>query len=181
MKHIKYFLSFLKADWELKDYPVRYFNQHGRENLKLPPKLGRSTLPKWRAQIIHWPLLFGLGETKVEAYLDLEQKFLDHKKNTQPIPRPGTKAEMKFEPAPSEKVHLYTHIAEHFFPHILKMNYADVWITDLSSLWDFPVEDSDEEMSRKIALRYGVDVSDLVKKGFLVEIFERINEKGRVA
>jgi hypothetical protein len=180
MHYIKYLLSFLKSKWELRDYPIRYFNQHGKNNLKVIEKIGHSSLPKWRVQIINWQLLFGLGETKTEAYLDLEQKFSEHKKNASNLPRPGAKVAMKFEKAPIEKVQLYENIAEHFFIHIIKMNYRDVLITDLSSIWDFPVEDSDEEMSRKIALRYGVDVSELIKKGFLVEIFERINEKGRI-
>jgi len=55
------------------------------------------------------------------------------------------------------------------------MNYHDCLVTDESSLWDFPGEETNGEYHQKIAGVYGIDISD-IESGNLAQIFKRIRE-----
>ena len=85
------------------------------------------------------------------------------------------------EVAPTIDIESYNHIAVVFFPEILDMDYADVLITDESSLSDFgnwlgtekEFDDSIDELVKKIEDTYKITISDL-KDLKLVEVFKRI-------
>lgn len=78
----------------------------------------------------------------------------------------------EIEFAPQISTEQFEDIAEVFFPKILKMEYRDCWVSDESSLTDFPEEK--EIYLRRIQKEYNLDVSD-IENLILVRIFERIN------
>jgi hypothetical protein len=88
---------------------------------------------------------------------------------------------MEFELAPQYSVETYEDIARVFFPKIFGMDYANVMITDESSIYDFDFELLAEDqvdhqtgvILNKIKSEYNLDVSD-VENLLLVKIFERI-------
>jgi hypothetical protein len=88
------------------------------------------------------------------------------------------------EMAPQISVDQFEDIAVDFMLKIFGMEYADVLITDESSIYDFdeiefpedsnkPVKHNTGTCLQKIKEIYGLDVSD-IKGLFLVKIFERI-------
>ena len=98
----KYIMSFLKSDWELLDYSIRYRKQ------EVPPAFKQSTRMKmsvWSAQIINWWSICGDGDTKEEALESLNKRFKEYKLSGMKLYRPGTKALLEF--ASVEKVEGY--------------------------------------------------------------------------
>jgi hypothetical protein len=71
-------------------------------------------------------------------------------------------------------------LAADFFRRIFDMDYAEVWISDDSSLWDFDLAESLDDTYEKILLTYGVDVSD-IDGARLAPIFERLVSRGAAA
>jgi len=116
----------------------------------------------------------GTGDTKDEAYADLESQFAKVKEGGESLPRPGTGLPIEF--ASRERVSLYDDLAEDFFPRVLEKDYRECWISDQSSLWDFHGELSNEHLHRRIWEAYRVDVSD-IESGNLAEVFERIETR----
>ncbi|MEW6206876.1 MAG: hypothetical protein AB1631_00810 [Acidobacteriota bacterium] len=168
---IKYLMSFIKTDWQLSDYPIRF-----RYQKTDPSNLSSERLKPipWVAQIINWWQISGLGQTKKEALADLEKSFNQFKERGKQLPRPGTGLPIEF--ASSVEISSYEDVALDFFDKILDMNYRECWISDESSLWDFHAEESNEHLNQKILMIYGVDVSD-IESGNLVKIFERISTR----
>jgi hypothetical protein len=115
----------------------------------------------------------GYGDTREEAYADLQVKFNEYKSQGHKLPRPGTKVPIQF--APMVEIAKYEEIAEDFFPKILEMDYRDALITDSTSLWHFSFTE-DEELRRRIREVYGVDVSDIEDEN-LVQVFQRISQR----
>lgn len=68
----KYLKSFLKSDWELLDYPIRYRRQEVPFEFKQNSKL---KMFEWTAQIINWWSLCGDGKTKEEALESLRKNL----------------------------------------------------------------------------------------------------------
>ncbi len=174
---VKYLLSFLKPTWGLQDYPIRYVHQKPDRMAEIGFRMDRWEKSSWRAQVEGWPLMFGLGESKQEARQQLESNFREFKEGGNPLPRPGTRVKMTFGEPEIDRIVHYDSLASHFMSHILKFE-GGFWLSDRSSIWDFPVLDTPEELVRKIALRYSVDVADLIETGILVDIFERITRDG---
>src|SRR5882672_9450977 len=83
----KYLLSLAKSDWTLTDYPIRFRNFNGSSTDASHGRL--KTIP-WSAQIINWWQMGGFGDTKQQAYADLETKFNKFKADERMLPRPGT-------------------------------------------------------------------------------------------
>src|SRR5437870_10926348 len=105
---IKHPLSFTKKHWQLSDYPIRI--------RRLRPSADESAthrLIPWSAQIINWWQMNGTGDTKDEAYADLESQFAKVKEGGESLPRPGTGLPIEF--ASRERVSLYDDLAEDFF------------------------------------------------------------------
>lgn len=173
---IKYLTSFLKSDWTLADYLVRFRHFRMEES-----EAGRRRRPTpWTAQVVYWPLMFGCGQTREEAYADLQRRFDEYKGGGRALPRPGTRVKLEFELATTVEIERYEPLAGEFFAQILAMDYHECLVTDESSLWDFHDEETNEAYHRKIVAVYGVDVSD-VESGNLVRIFQRICESRRQA
>jgi hypothetical protein len=129
----------------------------------------------WMARIVNWWRMFGHGQTKGEAYTELDRRFSEYKNQGKKLPRPGTKKKPQIVIAPKVEIEQYEQIASDFFEKILEMNYHECLTTDESSLWDFHGEETNEAYHRKIAEVYRVDVSD-IESGNLVQIFKRISE-----
>jgi hypothetical protein len=168
---IKYLFSFMKDEWQLSDYPVRFRNFKPSAD-DLPQ--GRFKLIPWSVQIINWWQMDGGGDTKEEAYAELETKFNGLKEEGKKLPRPGTGLPIEF--ASTGQVSRYDGIAEDFFRRVLDQDFRDCWISDESSLWHFHTDASNEPLHRKIWEAYRVDVSD-IEDGKLVTIFERIESR----
>ncbi len=168
---IKYIKSFFKSDWTLADYPVAFRQSPPDASCTLR---GAKPVP-WFVRIVNWWPMFSHGETKEEAYAGLRQRFDDYKNAGNKLPRPGVKRMPTIEIVSQAEIQKYEPLAVDFFEKIIGMRYHDCLVTDLSSLWDFPGDETNEAYHRKIAEVYGVDVSD-IENGILVEIFKRISE-----
>ena len=168
---IKYLFSFRKNEWNLSDYPIRF--RHFKASSDDAGQ-GRLQLIPWSARVINWWQMDGGGNSKAEAYSDLQAKFSKLKEEGKSLPRPGTGLPIEF--ASTIRVSIYDDTADDFFQRVLDKNYRDCWISDESCLWDFHVEESNEHLHQKIWETYRVDVSD-IDDGNLVKIFERIENR----
>jgi hypothetical protein len=88
---------------------------------------------------------------------------------------------------PSTQIDLYEDIARDFFERISELQYERVFLTDISSSWDFSalfdfetVEDVRKHLLQKNESIYGVDVSDIAD-GNMVRIFERLGIISRLS
>lgn len=82
--------------------------------------------------------------------------------------------------SPSTLIDIYEDMARDFIGRIIELQYKCVFLTDMSSLWDFSClfgfetyEETRDHLLKKIVSIYGVDVSD-IGDGNLVKIFERL-------
>lgn len=164
---MKLFASCLKSDWELQDYPVKF-----RPN-PAGAQLGRLQAPPWIVQIINWEVMSGMGQTREEAYKQLEQRFEEYRTKHR-LPRPGTKVPLQF--ASTVKIEQYKDIAVDFCRKVLDIEYEDCFISDQSSLYDFHSEEDNSRFCKIILNTYEVDVSDIAD-GNLAQIFERIHNQ----
>src|SRR5271156_4785367 len=129
----KWFLSLLKRDWGLSDYPISV-----REHKIDTSHVGtRSKQHRYSAQIVNWWAVGGGGNTKVEALQELQKNFATMKaekaKNGKGLPRPGTHVEIEF--ASRDRVDAHAELAEDFIRRVLNLEWA--FVSDESSLWDF--------------------------------------------
>jgi hypothetical protein len=161
----KRLVSFLKSDWNLEDYPLRYREQM-IENFRDP-----KDFKKWNVQIINWWVMGGLGNTKSEAYQGLKESFEKYK-NEKKLPRPGCKVPIEF--APFDKVEIYHDIAVEFFDKILGIDYDGCFITNGSCLGHFTTE-SLIDFDKKIKDHYNLDIKNSEEYLF-TEIFELIDK-----
>jgi len=166
----KYLLSFIKKDWNLEDYPIKFnFSDKGKIEFEMSERF--KFLP-WSAQIINWPQMQGHGDTKIEAYKDLVKTFRERKDRKEIFPRPGKGLPIEF--STTERINKYSELGRDFLRKILDIDYDNVFISDESSLWDFVLEETLDVEFEKIKIVYGVDVSDT--NGNLLEIFSRIGK-----
>jgi len=169
MAVFKYMLSFLKKDWKLSDYPIRLRQQDVNVGV-----IGDSKVPAWVAQIVDWWVMSGTGDTKEQALAALDQNFNEYKSRHNKAPRPGAHVPLQF--APTDGIEKYSSIACDFFSKILQMDFDVCFVSDESSLWDFPNTDDKERVFEFIEQTYNVDVSN-IHTGNLVQIFKRIHER----
>ncbi|MBL8998812.1 MAG: hypothetical protein JNL44_15975 [Gemmatimonadetes bacterium] len=165
----KYLASFFKSEWTLSDYPIRV------RELPTPPALpphSHLKLARWNAQIVGWLTPQGLGDTRDEALADLAEAFQRRLASGKPLPRPGT-ARSDLEFAAVDRLTMVEYLAPRFFSEVLQVDYADCFVSDESSLWDFHSESDNEEYFERIAERYGVNVRD-IESSRIVDILERI-------
>ena len=169
----KFLASFFKSDWTLRDYPLRYRHQEA-EPIEFDPGPEHTLIP-WTVQIINWWQMAGNGNSRMEAYADMEQKFLERKAQNDGLPRPGTGAPLEW--ADSTEVQRFSEIAEDFFQKVLGFEDDESpWISDESSLYDFELILSIAEMVEKTREVYGLDISD-VKDLNIAGILARIAEQ----
>ncbi len=166
----KWLASFFRRDWKLADYPVR-LRANGKD---VPPD------QQWLAQVLNWPGPAGVGATREEALIKLNESIEGIRKyrrtNQEHMPRPGTKVPIQF--APTTRVSADIELHDDFIIRVLGFAPGSpVFISDQSSLGDFGDENYVAELQKRIREIYGVEVSDL-KSGLLCEIFERIQKRG---
>lgn len=160
----KWLLSFLKPEWNINDYPLR-FREKGKDN---------PDSPRWCAQIINWWVIAGLGETKPEAYKNLSESFEKAKKFRKHLPRPGVKVPLEF--ASGEELYKYRDVVSRIINEVLvEYDPKSVFISDGSNLWDFAMPNDISNYQVKIKEIFGVDVSH-IESGNLVEISKYISE-----
>ena len=166
---IAFVLSFRTRHWTVRDYPIRY-RQQGREPIRIG---GELVHPKpWVAQIPGWWSMSGLGDTKEEAFQELHKSVEAYRESHETLPRPGTNVPLQF--APFELMSRNQELAREFFPPILGVTFDDCFITDASSIWDFPVQYSAGDLARKVLLVFGTDIGDLAEGGNIAAILDRI-------
>lgn len=154
---IKYFLSFFKREWTFKDYPLETWSNPNAEQEDI----------KYGAKFTNWSTFVAHGSSVLDAVENLRNNLLAYGKENK-LPRPGRKVPIQF--ADSGRIEKYENIAVDFFDKIIGINYYDCFISDMSSLFDFDLDN--EETMQKIKQEYGIEPSgDL----FLADIFEQIN------
>jgi hypothetical protein len=168
----KWLLSFRKRNWQLEDYPV-VFRAQSPDPKSPYENNSRFKTHQWRALIVNWSTMDGLGDTREEAFDKLRASFTERKaklaQDGKPLPRPGTRVPIEF--ASQVLVNTHPGLKQDFIQRVLDLEEA--FITDQSSLWDFHVEENNDAPVAKIREVYGVDVSD-IESGNLVEILDRI-------
>jgi hypothetical protein len=158
---IKFLKSFLKAEWDFDDYPLETWENPNAEQNDL----------KYGAEFTNWWSLVGHGETENQAVENLKKYLSDYKKNNAVVPRPGANAPLEF--SETERIEKYEDIAVEFFDNIIGINFYDCFISDLSSLHNFELDDDDNVA--KIETEYGIRLKD--KDYLLSDIFELIDKK----
>jgi hypothetical protein len=156
-----------KREWTLDDYPIRVWRRAVNER----SHKSRLKPLQWSADVINWPGLSGSANSRPEALEELRKNFDRSKAERSSRPRPGTKVPIEF--AASDRVGQHSELAKDFVKRVLDIDWA--WISDESSLWDFHENETNESISDKIRLIYGVDVSD-ISSGNLADIFDKIQE-----
>jgi hypothetical protein len=160
--------SFLKRRWDFGDYPLDYVDQ-GERNPNLPERLQHK---RWRADLINWPAVSGLGESRAEALADAKEKFFAYQVSGEKMWRPGTGPGIVF--ADNHSVAEHAALRDHFIQNVLGLEWA--WVSDESSLWDFHEKADNSDLYLKIGEVYGVDVS-YVEGAKLAAIFAEIMEQ----
>jgi hypothetical protein len=162
----KYLRSYLKTEWSLRDYPIRVRDfGPGRP---LPPNSHLKSI-RWSAQIIGWPTVFGHGDTREESVANLAESFQRRVASGKEMPRPGTE-QMDIQFASGDRLAEVEDLAPKFFAEVLEMDYAECFISDESSLWDFTDEADISAYVIRIREVYDVDIDS----GNIVDILERI-------
>lgn len=168
--HWKRILSYRKRDWDLRDYPIRVTEQQPEPAYEVQ----RFKSSRYRAAIIRWWVMDGLGDTREDAIGNLRDRL--HKEKIQraqqgkSLPRPGTDVPLEY--ASQDRINKHRELSEDFIRRILGVEWA--WISDQSSLWDFHQDESNDRLFAKIEQTYSIDVSD-IESGNLAEILERIS------
>ena len=114
---LAYIRSFFKKNWQLCDYPIRYMPQTPTGS-DIPERL--RALP-WRVDIIGW-YLAGTGNTREEAYADLESKFATVRENRTSMPRLGRSVPIAF--ASAERISVHPDLRDHFINEVLAHEWA---------------------------------------------------------
>lgn len=167
----KYACSFLKRRWSAGDYPIQVNNL----DPGVADDAGRWKPVRVRAAVINWWQMSGAGDTKADALKDLSAKLEAHRARGERLPRPGTGLPIEF--ASTSRVEVHHRLATDFLKRVLGLDISECFISDESSLWDFHGEDDNTLLYNKIALLYGVDVSD-IEGARLADIFDRLSSKG---
>jgi len=170
----KYLLSFLKRDWTVEDYPIRF------RHFDVDPTqdYGRLKPVAWSAQVINWPAIQGHGDTAEEAVASLRKVLGERKARGDKLARPGTGLPIEF--APTYRIEEHPDLARDFFQRIFNLNYDECFVSNESSLWDFHGEETNDSLNEKILLTYGVDISD-IESGNLADVFTRLVSRGASA
>lgn len=158
---IKLSLSFFKKDWKICDYPLKYKIQKNLDNNF-----------EWLVQVINWWSLCGWGKTKESALMDLEENFEEQVKIKGYKPRPGVNVPIEY--ASTEKIKKNIDLLEDFLEKILEFKKdSPLFISDLSSLYDFCFDGNLEKYFVKIEKVYNKDVR-FIKDGNIARILEAI-------
>ncbi len=163
-------ISLFKSRWRFEDYPIDYIDQ-GECSPDLPE---RRRHKRWRADLINWYALSGVGDTPKAALADARLKFAAHTASGEKIWRPGRGPGIVF--ASSESINLYPELRDDFIHKVLELSWA--FTSDESTLWDFHEELDNSSLVLKVGEVYGVDVSH-IENGNIAKILSQIMEEIR--
>ncbi len=156
-------LSYMKSDWTLKDYPVRY-DQYSDDP---------DDPQRWCARVINWWGLVGIGATKAEAHEDLCDSFAAAMEEREALPRPGTDVPIEF--ASDDELRRYWGVTSRIVSEVLGFDPQGIFISDGTSLWDFADEQGVAEYQKQIEALFGQDITH-IESGNLAEIARFISE-----
>ena len=169
---LRWCLSFSKKTWTIDDYPLYFCVQYpDPASIFNTP---RFTFHRYMAEVVHWNLT-GFGDSKSEAFFDLQKRFQDRLAEGDMLPRPGKIVPVKF--TDQSRINAHPMLVDDFIQRVLELE--EVWISDESSLWDFHCDDTNERLIKKVYEVYGVKVDD-IQSARLCEIFDRIAESQRL-
>ena len=164
---VKWCLSFTRSDWGFHDYPIRV-----RRNPVPDAAIG------WSAQILNWFGPIGLGPDPAAALAELEKNFnqirLARTASGEHLPRPGVSQPIQL--APATRVTRNPGLLKDFLRRVLGFGRDDpVFVSDMSSLFDFGSDEEVERYRHLIQYFYGVETSDLTNAN-LADILEHIEQ-----
>lgn len=166
----KRLLSYPKPDWTLEDYPLRLVDQAA-----LPGAAASGDHPRYRVDVIGWPTMIGLGDSPDAAMADLRSRFEDYRLGSG-LPRPGTSVPLLAMFAYRDRIEAHQAIVDRILVGALGSESTDVFVSDMSSLYDFGLDG--EELARtqeRIGRMFDVDISH-IEDGNLADIAEHIAE-----
>lgn len=159
----KFLLSFLKTEWTVSDYPLHF----ERQDVTGPDE------PAWSVRIVHWPLMLGSGGSREEALRHLQRNLEEYRARQGRLPRPGTKVPIQF--ASTDRIDRHPETLMALLTQVLGFDEtAPIFVSDDSSLRDFPEGDPPDRYHARIREVFGVDVSD-VPDDNIATILERID------
>ena len=164
-----YLRSFTRRDWTLDDYPISVRRQEMEPGEDAPTPT--ATLPAYVA-MVDGLFVAGGGDTPEAARANLAENFAEYRESCDTPQRPGTQARVTF--ASTVRLEAHGTLRNEFIERVLKMDPGFVFVSDESSLRDFP--DGVDEYNRRIMLIYGVDV-DQLENCELATIFDAITKK----
>ena len=150
-----YLRSFFRPSWTLDDYPVFVRRQDPPPDDPEMPAAMRD-LPPYLA-MVDGMMIAGIGDTPQAARAQLAERLEHYRAAHDTLPRPGTRAPVTF--ASTTRLEAHGTLRDEFIERILHMVPSQVFVSDGSSLNDFP--ESGEEYGRRIMLLYGIDVDQL--------------------
>lgn len=120
--------------------------------------------------------MIGFGKTKEESLLNSGENFSKWaKKRNNSLQRPGKKVPIKF--AENKLINKYPELLDDFLSRIIEINKEKIlYVSDITSIYDFYPEGEKGEYNGKIKKVYSVDVSD-IKDGNIAKILNRIAKK----
>jgi hypothetical protein len=155
-----YLRSFFRRPWTLEDYPVVVRRQDLPRADAGMPAIVRD-LPPYVA-MVDGMMIAGVGDTPDAARAQLAQRFEDYRASHDRLPRPGTQAPITF--ASTARLEAHGTLRDEFIERVLHMEPDQVFVSDASSLSEFP--EDNEEYGRRIMLLYGVDIDGLADDKF---------------
>lgn len=118
--------------------------------------------------------LVGFGATAEQARASLAETFRAYCAKRGSPPRPGTKRPPRSMLVNYERIRAHGSLRDDFIARVLQLDPCQTFISDLSSLGDFPEERA--EYSRRAMLLYGVDL-DALPDDKIVTILDAIAER----
>jgi hypothetical protein len=152
-----YLRSFFRPTWTVADYPVSMWSQGPRPNPEdLPPPMRGGT---WYPYIawIDGTMIMGFGDSPDEARASLAKHF-DEYRGQNELPRPGSMMKLG-QLAVHERIRSQGTLRDEFIERILRLDPAETFVSDLSSLSDFDPDVG--EFDRRLRLLYRIDIDQL--------------------
>lgn len=167
--------SFFRSTWTLDDYPVvvRRFPPPPPDEELPPPMRGLAPVPY--LAFIDGLFLLGIGDTAELARASLEETFREYCAKQASLPRPGTRRRRGTMLANHDRIRAHGSLRDDFIARVLQLDPRETFISDLSSLGDFPEEPA--EYNRRTILLYGVDL-DALPDNRIVTILDAISARG---
>ncbi|MGY5876013.1 MAG: hypothetical protein RTU30_09725 [Candidatus Thorarchaeota archaeon] len=126
-----------------------------------------------RVELVGWREMFGIGNTKEEAYSNLEESFEEYSKTHEILPEPSDFIVATVYEDRSDWWKQVSSLVRDFLPRILGHEFEDCFLTKFSDVYDFVKKEEWDEIPIRILSEYDVDVSD-IEDGNLFRILDKI-------